>query len=310
MQDLFCVKDVSRIFGLSESRIRYWAQTGFINPTIQKGGRRYYTFTDLIGIKTAKELLDSGLSLQKVRKNLTALRNILPQAEHPLSRLRVRSDGDRLVVVGEDVAFEADTHQTLLDFRTGELKDEVASLLDLNRPVKNRTSAEPATEDRRARPPKESAYRWFLEGLSADEKDETLEQAAEAYRRALELDPSLGAAHTNLGNIYYRTGRVADARAHYDRALALDPDQPEARFNLANLYEEEGDLDMAIAEYRRVLAAAPSFADAHFNLALALEQVGSRVQSADHFKKYLDFDSSETSIWAKMARSHLERLEG
>lgn len=306
MEDLFSVKDVARIFGITESKIRYWAQTGFINPSEQRGSRRYYTFSDLIAVKTAKELLDTGLSLQKVRKNLDALREVLPQVEQPLSRLRVRSDGDRIVVVSDEVAFEAETHQTLMDFRTGHLRDEVARMLNLGRPVVDRKT--PQAADAAAEPPKQTAFQWFMAGLESDEEDDTLERAAEAYRRALEMDPSMAAAHTNLGNIYYRTARLADARAHYERALALDPDQPEARFNLANLYEEEGKIELAIAEYRRVVATCPDFPDAHFNLALALERVGSRVQSSRHFECYIELDSDQDSIWAKMARSHLKRL--
>lgn len=306
MEDLFSVKDVARIFGLNESKIRYWAQTGFINPSVQRGTRRYYTFSDLIAVKTAKELLDTGLSLQKVRKNLDALRQVLPQIDRPLSRLRVRSDGERIVVVADDVAFEADTHQTVMDFRTGHLRDEVTRMLNLGRPAVDRT--QPESTDTSSTPPKETAYQWFMEGLMADEQDETQEQAAEAYRRALKLDPSMGAAHTNLGNLYYRTGRLADARAHYERALALDPDQPEARFNLANLHEEDGKIELAIAEYRRVVATCPDFPDAHYNLALALERVGSRVQSSRHFECYIELDSDKESIWVKMAASHLKRL--
>lgn len=304
-QDLYTVRDVSRIFGLSESRIRYWAQTGIVNPSVERGGRRYYTFQDLIGIKTAVELLESGLSLQKVRKNLRMLRETLPRVEHPLSRLRIRSDGERVVVVSEDKVFEPESRQVLLDFRTGSFRDQVAVLLDLGRPVRNRT--QPLSEAD-AEQPRQSAYRWFIEGLRLDQNDDTLEQAADAYRRALDLDPSLAAAHTNLGNIYHRLGRKADARAHYERALALDPDQPEARYNLANLHEQAGRLELAIAEYRRVVAACPEFPDAHFNLALALEQVGSRVQAAEHFRRYIELDGDKDGLWVKLARSHLVRL--
>ncbi len=307
--ELFTVKDVARIFNITESRIRYWAQTGFINPSVVRKGRRYYTFLDLISIKTAVELLNTGLSLQKVRKNLAALRTMLPKVDKPLSRLRIRSDGERLVVVSEDAVFEPETGQVLLDFQTGHFRDQVVQLLDLGRPVRKRDHIEEDGEEH-GPPPHQQAYRWFLEGLRLDQQDETLEQAADAYRRALDLDPSLAAAHTNLGNIYYRMGRTADARAHYERALALDPDQPEARYNLANIHEEAGRLELAIAEYRRVVATCPEFPDAHFNLALALERVGSKVQAANHFHRYMELDPDPDSLWVRLAKSHLQYLEG
>jgi tetratricopeptide (TPR) repeat protein len=310
-EELFTVKDVSRLFGLSESRVRYWAQTGFINPSVGRSGRRYYSFQDLIGIKVAKDLLGSGITLQKVRKNLAALRQLLPEVDRPLSRLRVGSDGDRMWVQDEDRAFDIPSGQLKLSFRTGELHDDVVRLLDLARPVRERLAPTPPDDRPGKEPhPHRTAYRWFLQGLALDEEDGRGSEAADAYRRALELDPSLSAAHTNLGILHYRRGERVEARAHFERALALDPDQPEARYDLANLYDEEGQLDLCIAEYRRVVAACPEFGDAHFNLAVALEKVGSRVQAADHFQRYLDCAGNEEGPWVRLARAHLLFLQG
>ena len=89
MTELYSIKDVARIFGLQESRLRYWLQTGFITPSVRRGGRHFYTFSDLVSVKTAIELLDAGLSMQRVRKNLIALRQVLPDDDQPMARLRI-----------------------------------------------------------------------------------------------------------------------------------------------------------------------------------------------------------------------------
>ncbi len=310
MEEVFSVRDVSRLFGLSESRIRYWAQTGFISPSIRRGNRRFYSFSDLIGLKVARDLLASGLSLQRVRKNLQALRSILPEVDRPLSRLRVMSDGDRMWVQAEDTTFEASSGQMMLSLKTGELQDDVVRILDLARPPAQRT-APPSPEKKisKARRPHQDAYGWFLEGLAKDDDPATVSEAMDAYRRALELDPSLASAHTNLGIAYYREGQTEEARRHFERALALDPELSEARYNLANLYDEEGERELAIAEFRRVVITNPDFADAHFNLAVALEKVGSRVQAAEHFRRYLSLREPEETVWSRLARAHLEYLE-
>lgn len=311
MEEVFTVKDVSRLFGLSESRLRYWAQTGFISPTIRRGNRRFYSFSDLIGVKVARDLLDSGLSLQRVRKNLVALRGLLPDVDRPLSRLRVQSDGERMWVHAEDAAFDVTSGQMLLELHTGELQDDVVRILDLARPPRQRSDPPPELDLRSRDPhPHRTAYRWFLNGLSKNEDRQTLDESMAAYRRALELDPSLAAAHTNLGIAHFQRGQLEDARTHFERALALDPDQPEARYNLANLYAQEPRLDLAIAEYRRVVAGDPEFSDAHFNLAIALEKAGNRVQAADHFRRYLQLAGETDTVWCRLARSHLAYLEG
>ncbi len=319
---LFSAADVARIFGLTESRIRYWAQTGFINPSGKKGGRRMYSFSDLVTIRAARELLDKGIPLQRVRKNLGALRDALPQLDQPITRLRVQSDGDDLVVSHEEGMFEPVSGQLMLDFELGAVERQAAQILDLRRKPKPEAGAPQApagairtraTGEHESCPPG-TAHGWFLRGCALDSMDDQEEEALAAYEQALEMDPSLAAAVTNMGNLHYRQGRQGEALVCYQRACALDPNQPEAHYNLANLLEEEEELDDAIVEYRRVLQLAEGFRDAHFNLALTLERVGGRNQAILHWERYLelsgdhDLDEEDTE-WVGLARSHLERLK-
>lgn len=62
--------------------------------------------------------------------------------------------------------------------------------------------------------------------------------AAEQYDKAIELYTALlkngehPAVYYNLGNCYYRTGKMADAILNYERALLLQPGNSDIRFNL------------------------------------------------------------------------------
>lgn len=320
MNTLLSVRDVARLFGLKESRLRYWAQTGFVNPSGKEEGRRLYTFNDLVAIKAAKGLLDAGIPLQRVRRNLQALRKEIPQARNPLGMLRVRSNGDELMVVEGEAAHEPTSGQLLLDFEVGELSHSVAEVLQLQRPAPApervnqgslvSVSGEPPILDD-DEPAARSAYGWFLRGCSLDVESGEESAAIEAYQKAIELDAGLAAAHTNLGNIHYGSGDAHAALHCYQEAIALDPEQPEALYNVANIYEEEGDLDMAIAEYRRALKILPDFADAHFNLALTLEEVGGHKQAITHWRRYLELaDATEQKTWRELAERHLQALEG
>ena len=317
-QKLFTVHEVARIFSLKESRIRYWAQTGFVSPSGTRGKRRLYTFADLVGIRAARELLDQGIPLQRVRRNLQALRKSMPDLLQPLSSLRVRSDGDNLVVNHEQGTFEPTTGQLLLDFEVETVSSQAAQILHLHQPARDVSQpAEPPTGQIHTGEPEQpclehptTAYGWFMRGCSLDSSEDPGD-AVEAYRKALELDPGLAAAATNLGNLLYSRGDQAAALHYYQQACALDPDQPEAVYNLANILEEEGDVDMAIAEYRRVLRLRPEFSDAHFNLALTLERVGSRVQAMEHWEKFLALtrELETEQEWTRLARAHLRRLK-
>lgn len=318
--DLYSVGDIARLFGLNESRIRYWAQTGFVNPSGSRAGKRLYKFRDLVGIKAAKELLDRGIPLQRVRKNIQALREELPDLDQPLARLRICSDGEHLVVDQQDRTFEPISGQLILDFEVSDLRSQVAKVLQIDA-----DRAPPPTEHngtvvqtRSAGAPDvgkpTTAYGWFLRACAADSSPDSDDEAISAYRKAIELDPKLAAAYTNLGNLYYQRREREEARRAFETACALEPEQPQARYNLANLHEEEGNLELAIAEYRRAISSEPEFTDAHFNLALALEMVDSRVLAIKHWQKYLDLAQQEEmqsadDPWISMARSHLARLE-
>lgn len=306
MTELFSVKDVARIFGLQESRLRYWIQTGFISPSVRRGGRLFYTFQDLINVKTAVELLDAGLSMQNVRKNLEALRAALPNVSQPITRLRICSNGESVVAVDDDVVYEPESGQVVMAFAVSTLSNRIAEVLSLPKP-----KPEPAVpkaqvdDDPTIACERPTAYGYFLEGCEAEDRAD-LKMAEECYRRALDLEPSIAAAHTNLGNIHYERGDLAEARAAFEHALELEPSQPEARFNLGNLLEDLGETELAIAELRRVCSMSPSFADAHYNLGVLLAKVGGVAQAQDHIKRYLELDS--TSEWASRSREFLAAL--
>ena len=324
VQALYSAGDVARIFGLKESRVRYWAQTGFINPTGARAGKRLYTFRDLVAIRAAVELLDHGIPLQRVRRNLHALREALPEVAQPLAELRICSNGEELLVLDPSGArYEPVSGQLMLDFQVDALRSQVVELLEAQeapgRAGRDGPDASPAAARAGDRGPgsaqePSTAYGWFLQGCACDRDSGAEELALTSYRRAVELDPGLAPALTNLGNLHYRRGEREEARRCYQSASDLEPDQPEARYNLANLYDEDGDLEMAIAEYRRALALDPDFADAHFNLAATLERSGSGAPASTHWRRYVELaeadpgpDPEGPAEWLRIAREHLIR---
>jgi DNA-binding transcriptional MerR regulator len=318
--ELYSVRDAARLFGLTDSRLRYWIQAGFLRPSVRQGGRFYYTFGDLVGIKAAVELLGAGVPMVRVRRALDSLRGALPQRVAPTSRLRVASDGETLVVVEDGSAYEPHSGQLVMSFavsslgghlaRLGTAREdaqavadgsgvtEVASTADSSAPRPIEAGTWDVTEPHRA----PSAYQHFLAGCRAEDGGD-LVLAEKCYQRALELEPSLAAAHTNLGNLAHRRGTADDARRFYQRALDLDPDQPEARFNLANLLDQLGETDLALAELLAVCSRHPSFADAHYNIGLLLYRLGGLAQARHHLGQYLSLDPG--SEWASRARELL-----
>jgi tetratricopeptide (TPR) repeat protein len=306
MIELYSVRDVARILAVQESRLRYWMQTGFVGPTVRKGGRFYYTFCDLLAVKSAKDLAEAGLPLQKVRKSVEALKKALPGDTHPASRLRVCCDGETIVALADDVAFQPIGGQVVMAFTVPSFGEHIAQVLAMPRVAPPDAAAPAPVEDN----PTEAncgttAYRLFVEACAAEDRGDS-ELAEHLFRQAIDLEPGMAAALTNLGNLVYRQGSLEEARRLYERALDHDPMQPEARYNLGNLLEDLGHTELAIAELRRVCATAPAFADAHYNLGLMLAQLGGAAQARHHLERYLELDAA--SDWAGHARSYLAQM--
>jgi len=290
LTDLYSASDVARLFSIAASRLRYWDRTGFLSPTGRRGRRRCYTFQDLVSVRAAKTLIDAGLPLQRVRRSVDSLRAMLPKVTQPLTELRVLADGPNVVVKDAQGRFEPSTGQGVLDFELSALREDVVRTLRRHGELD---------------PKKRAAYDFYLEGCRLDEDETTFSQAEEMYRRAIELDPELANALTNLGNVRFRRGYPKDAEDLYRRALAIDSDQPEAYYNLGFLYYERGDAASAVPCFEHAVETDPAFADAHFNLAMALEEVGQRVTAKRHWHVYLQLEPE--GAWAEVARRHLKR---
>jgi tetratricopeptide (TPR) repeat protein len=274
---------VRRKFGLSERQLRSWEREHLLAPA------ESYSFSDLISIQTLLKLRENHIQPRQIGRALESLRKKLDWVKQPLSELRIVSDGRRIAVQVGGQKMEAISGQILFDF-------DAASLGDLKSFPERKRSVNRLRE----------SEAWFQKGLELEETGAPVAQAIEAYRKVLELNPEAAGALVNLGTIYYRQRKFADAEKYYRAAIEADPAYPLAQFNLGNLYDEQGRVADAMEHYRRALHLNPQYGDAHFNLALLCERAGEALKAVHHWKCYLKLDSS--GQWAEIARRQLERL--
>jgi tetratricopeptide (TPR) repeat protein len=275
--------DVRRKFSLSERQLRSWERQGFI------AAAESYSFLDLIAIQTLIKLRENRIQPRQIGRALASLRAKLDWVKQPLSELRIVSDGKKIAVHLAGQKMEAISGQILFDFDAAGLGG-VKSFPERKRGASQMREAES----------------WFQKGLDLEETGAPIEQAIEAYGKALELNPGAAGALVNLGTIHYRQRQFAEAERYYMAAIVADSSYPLAQFNLGNLYDERGRLKEAFEYYRRALGLNPNYADAHFNLALLCERTGDPLKAVHHWKAYLKLDNS--GQWAEIARRQLERL--
>ena len=142
----FQTREVVEILQISRRQLQYWAQTGLVEPSAKTpGGHSRYTFEDLVALKAAKRLIDSGVSVQRIRASIGALRKILPTVERPLAELVLVATGDVVLVFRDGMAFDAVSGQEWV-FEVAAFEREVESYRrSIATPVPTLRKARPAT---------------------------------------------------------------------------------------------------------------------------------------------------------------------
>jgi DNA-binding transcriptional MerR regulator len=124
-RDLYRVGDVARIIGISRRQLQYWDETDLVPPSTRTpGGHARYAFEDLVALKAAKRLIDAGVSVQRIRKSIRALREMLPAVAHPLAEVVLVATGDVVLAFRDGTAFDAVSGQEWV-FEVAQLQREV-----------------------------------------------------------------------------------------------------------------------------------------------------------------------------------------
>ncbi|MGA7577294.1 MAG: tetratricopeptide repeat protein [Desulfobaccales bacterium] len=280
MKKLFDQREIARLLGISETRVRRWERRGLVPRLKKTGGTSWFDFQALVAFRTLRQLRGQGVSLAKIGKCVAKMRRLLPELKQPLSEVRI-SIHRRQIVLGRDRLKFTPEGQRLIDFGGPE-----------NLPIPL------------ARQDYEGLFHLALE----DEEAGRLDEARGKYEAILAARPDHADAMVNLGNLLYLAGAETAAAARYLQALGVDPDHVEGNYNLANLLEGQGELASAAIFYRKALCGDPEFADGHFNLAMVLEGTGDLSGARSHWRRFLELNP--TSKWAGFARSRLNKDEG
>jgi tetratricopeptide (TPR) repeat protein len=280
--DRYRPEEVQRILGLTRKQLDQWDRLRLVSPQIE-GNTSYYDFRDLIGLRTVKQLLEKGVSANRLQRALSALNEKLSQVQSPLSQLRILSDGKDVLVEQGAARLEPLSGQFALNFETRELDESV-------RVISQR-----------------SAEEWLAMALSYESVKETRTDALYAYDRCVEVDPSNVDALLNCGTLLYEDGKFEKAAEYFQRAVAASPNNTLAHFNLGSVLEEMGELEGAQQHLRKALELDPNYSDAHYNLAFVSEKLRSFAEAREHWQAYIKLDPF--GEWSTHARQRLAALQ-
>jgi len=127
----FRASEVSHVVGATYNQLVYWDKTGLVRPSVRpasgRGSRRRYSVEDIFELKILMKLLDSSVSLQRIRSSFRFIRG----QSKALSSFVVLSDG-KTVYFYEDYDVLVDTlkeGQTVLRIAVQDLIVDVQTRL-------------------------------------------------------------------------------------------------------------------------------------------------------------------------------------
>ncbi|HXO19197.1 MAG TPA: tetratricopeptide repeat protein [Thermoanaerobaculia bacterium] len=267
----YSTRDVATMLGLSPGQVRSYVRAGSLTPPRGPRGELRFSFQDLVLLRTAQGLVRARVPGRRVRQALRMLKEQLPSGR-PLSAVRISADGKQVVARDGRELWNPESGQALFDFEVRDLAREAAPF------------ARRAAREARAHEEELGAEDWYELGCELEAT--APEEATDAYRRALALDPAHADANLNLGRILHEDGDLAGAETHYRRALAARPDDATAAFDLGVVLEDLGRLAEAAGAYEAALAADSAYADAHYNLSGVYESLGRKAEALRHLKDY------------------------
>ena len=116
------------------------------------------------------------------------------------------------------------------------------------------------------------------------------QEAEQAYRQALALDPQYGSAWFNLGNLLAQLDRPNEAIFSYQQTIRLEPvsrDTAHAYSNMGTVLQAYGLFNEAEIEYRHALELKPALHEARFNLACVQLFQGNLAEGLPNFESRL-----------------------
>src|SRR5229473_2335875 len=110
--DRFTRTEFQRLLDVTDKQLNYWERLHLVSP--RKGGaEKFYDFRDLITLRTAKQLIEKGVSANRLRRSLVALNEKLSQVQAPLTELRILADGRDVIVEHDGARLAHRSHRSI-----------------------------------------------------------------------------------------------------------------------------------------------------------------------------------------------------
>ena len=124
--------------------------------------------------------------------------------------------------------------------------------------------------------------------------------AEEEYKRAIELSPGHVLAHVSYSNLLFELGRLPEALSEARVAQQLDPLSAIANDNLSGVLYYAGEYDQAVEQCRKTLDIDPMSPQAHRHLGQVYVQKQFYGEAVSELKKAMELSRGSTEALAEL----------
>ena len=148
-----------------------------------------------------------------------------------------------------------------------------------------------------------------LQGRDA-ESSKTLQQALNAAKTAVSLDPNYPEGHAYLAEVYAEQGDLENATVSIQKALGLNPNRSEVRRAQGAVFENQGRYTDAAEAYRQAIARSPNVAYLYLALGRAYTVIASVrdpslwASALETFKKGAQIDPTDVRLLDEWGWTH------
>ena len=117
-----------------------------------------------------------------------------------------------------------------------------------------------------------------------------IDDAISDYTRALQIKPELVGALNNRGSAFYQKKLLNRAISDYSKAIEINPYLAEAYSNRGTAWAAKGDYFRAIRDYTQALEANPYFDAPYYNRGRALSTIGDYDQAIGDLQRVIELN--------------------
>ena len=135
------------------------------------------------------------------------------------------------------------------------------------------------------------------------------EEATKSYKRLISLNPHLKENYFNLANSLNFLEKKEDALSIFKRCTIVDVCLTEAHYNIGNILNELGKYEEAIASYEKAIKLNPVYMDAYNNLGNTLNDAGDLNAALECYGKALKIDPHDAATHTNQSFVYLAQKD-